>query len=62
MRLIITQDALDDLAEIGRYSEREWGQAQKQTYLAALRARMTAVLSRPGLGRLRTTSTDGFVA
>jgi toxin ParE1/3/4 len=53
MRLIVTQDALNDLAEIGRYSEREWGRAPKQAYLKAFRDRMTSLLSRPGLGRLR---------
>lgn len=52
-RLVITDAAQTDLSDIGRYTEREWGAAQRRRYLEAIRARLMELRENPGIGAPR---------
>lgn len=53
MRLVVSAPAREDLKIISRYTEMEWGSAQKKRYLRQIRARFSALRRYPGLGRAR---------
>ena len=50
----ITPRARDDLKNIGRYTERNWGKAQRNKYLKNLDKRFNWLAESPHLGMLRT--------
>lgn len=52
-KLAIAAAARDDLRNIARYTEREWGADQARRYLHALRSRLALLRERPRLGRPR---------
>jgi Plasmid stabilization system protein len=56
----ITPRARDDLKNIGRYTERKWGKAQRNTYLKRLATRFNWLAENPQLGQHRTDIEDGY--
>jgi toxin ParE1/3/4 len=47
----LTEKAKEDLKSIGRYTEKAWGRAQRNKYLALLDERFHTLAKEPGLGR-----------
>lgn len=47
----LTQKALDDLKDIARYTEKEWGREQRNIYLAMLDACFHGISADPEKGR-----------
>jgi toxin ParE1/3/4 len=56
----LTRAAREDLAEIGRYTERRWGPAQRRDYLAQLDARMESLVDHPQMGMARDDVRPGY--
>ena len=56
----ITPRAQDDLKNIGRYTERQWGNRQRNTYLKALKKRFGWLAEDPQLGKHRTDVAEGY--
>jgi toxin ParE1/3/4 len=59
-RYRLTRTARQDLAEIGRYTERRWGVAQRRAYLAQLDARMDLLVDHPQVGVAREDVRPGY--
>ena len=59
-RVRVTPRALEDLKNIGRYSERTWGKAQRNLYLKSLENRFKWLADSPLLGRHRTEICEGY--
>jgi toxin ParE1/3/4 len=49
----LSRDAEQDIAEIGRYTQRTWGLRQRRIYLRNLARRMKMLASRPQIGVAR---------
>lgn len=58
--LRVTPRAQDDLRNIGRYMERQWGKRQRNTYLKALEKRFGCLAESPQLGKRRTDVAEGY--
>ena len=58
--LRVAATAEQDLAEIGRYTERHWGVEQKNVYLAAMRERLNQIRSAPEQGAPRDHIQPGY--
>lgn len=56
----ITPRAQDNLKNIGRYTERTWGKAQRNRYLKSLEARFQWLAEKPLLGKHRTDICEGY--
>ncbi|MGB1373754.1 MAG: type II toxin-antitoxin system RelE/ParE family toxin [Aequoribacter sp.] len=56
----ITPRARDDLKNIGRYTERAWGKAQRNRYLKSLDARFNWLAENLLLGKHRTDICEGY--
>ena len=56
----VTPRALDDLKNIGRYTERQWGKRQRNTYLKALEKRFNWLADNPKLGKHRPDIAKGY--
>lgn len=56
----ITPRAYEDLKEIGRYTERNWGRQQRNTYLSNLVQHFQQLASEPGLGKHRPEIAEGY--
>ena len=56
----ITPRARDDLKNIGRYTERTWGKAQRNIYLKSIEARFQWLAESPLLGKHRTDISEGY--
>ena len=56
----ITPRARDDLKNIGRYTERTWGKAQRNLYLKSLEKRFHWLAENPLLGKQRTDICEGY--
>jgi toxin ParE1/3/4 len=50
----VTPRALEDLKNIGRYTEQQWGRHQRNIYLKALEKRFVWLAENPQLGKHRT--------
>jgi len=59
-RFRITPRARDDLKNIGRYTERQWGKAQRNAYLKDLEKRFGWLAENPQLGKHRSDVTAGY--
>ncbi len=60
-RLIkITPRARDDLKNIGRYTERNWGKAQRNQYLKNIDTRVKWLAQNPLSGKHRTDIREGY--
>jgi toxin ParE1/3/4 len=56
----LTPSARDDLKNIGRYTERQWGKTQRNTYLRDLEKRFGWLAENPQLGKHRSDITEGY--
>ncbi|MFV1984538.1 MAG: type II toxin-antitoxin system RelE/ParE family toxin [Thiohalomonadales bacterium] len=56
----ITPRALDDLKNIGRYTEQNWGKVQRDLYLKNLEKRFNWLADSPGLGKHRPEINKDF--
>jgi toxin ParE1/3/4 len=56
----VTPRALEDLKNIGRYTEQQWGKRQRNTYLRALEKRFNWLTENPQLGKHRTDVAEGY--
>ena len=56
----VTPRALEDLKNIGRYTEQQWGKRQRNTYLRALEKRFSWLAENPRLGEHRTDVAEGY--
>ena len=56
----VTPRALEDLKNIGRYTEQQWGKRQRNTYLRALEKRFSWLAENPQLGKHRTDVAEGY--
>ncbi|MFU8763547.1 MAG: type II toxin-antitoxin system RelE/ParE family toxin [Haliea sp.] len=56
----VTPRAQDDLKNIGRYTERQWGKRQRNTYLKALEKRFGWLAENSQLGKQRTDVAEGY--
>ena len=56
----VTPRALDDLKNIGRYTERQWGKRQRNTYLKALEKRFNWLAENQKLGKQRPDIAEGY--
>ncbi len=59
-RFRITPRARDDLNNIGRYTERQWGKAQRNAYLKDLEKRFRGLAENPRLGKHRSDIAEGY--
>lgn len=51
---ILTPNAKITMREIGRYTQKQWGRAQRVKYLAMIDRRFVALAEDPAMGRQRT--------
>ncbi len=56
----VTQRALSDLKNIGRYTERAWGKVQRNQYLKSIESRFLWLAKNPLLGKHRTDISEGY--
>jgi len=56
----VTPRAQDDLKNIGRYTERQWGKTQRNAYLKALEKRFGWLAENPQLGKQRTDVAESY--
>jgi toxin ParE1/3/4 len=56
----VTPRALEDLKNIGRYTEQQWGKSQRNTYLKALEKRFSWLAKNPQLGKHRKDAAEGY--
>ena len=56
----VTPRALQDLKNIGRYTEQQWGRRQRNTYLKALEKRFGWLADNPQLGKHRMDVAEGY--
>tara|TARA_R110000822_G_scaffold224556_2_gene357515 strand:+ start:432 stop:731 length:300 start_codon:yes stop_codon:yes gene_type:complete len=56
----VTPRALEDLKNIGRYTEQQWGKRQRNTYLRVLEKRFSRLAENPQLGKHRTDIAEGY--
>lgn len=56
----ITPRARDDLKNIGRYTERQWGKSQRNAYLQDFEKRFRWLAENPQLGKHRADVTEGY--
>ena len=56
----ITPRARDDLKKIARYTEIQWGKAQRTKYLRALEKSFHRLALSPRLGKLREDVAEGY--
>lgn len=56
----VTPRAREDLKNIGRYTERTWGKAQRNRYLKSIEARFHWLAENPQLGKHRTDICEGY--
>ena len=55
----VTPRAQEDLKNIGRYTEQQWGRHQRNIYLKALAQRFYWLVENPQLGKHRTDVPEG---
>jgi toxin ParE1/3/4 len=60
MRYRLTPRAEADLVDIVEYTSRIWGDAQAETYLRRVFARLEWLAEHPALGRARPEIKDGY--
>lgn len=56
----ITPRARDDLKDIGRYTERQWGKRQRNTYLKEFEKRFHWFAENPRLGKNCSDISEGY--
>jgi len=56
----VTPRAREDLKNIGRYTEQQWGKRQRNIYLKALEKRFYWLAENPQLGKHRPDVAEGY--
>jgi len=56
----LTLRALEDIKNIGRYTEQQWGKAQRNRYLRDLQQRLAWLADSPSLGKPRPDVAPGY--
>lgn len=56
----VTPRAQQDLKNIGRYTQRTWGETQRTLYLKSLETRFNWLADNPLLGKHRTEICEGY--
>lgn len=56
----VTPRAQEDLKNIGRYTEQQWGRRQRNTYLKALEKRFGWLAENPQLDKHRPDVAEGY--
>ncbi len=56
----VTPKALEDLKNIGRYTERRWGTTQRNAYLKTIEKRFDWLASNPQIGKHRPDVAEGY--
>jgi len=59
-RFTLSEDAVADLREIGRFTLRQWGAEQRNRYLAQLDRQFARIAVNPNLGRARPEIGEGI--
>ena len=59
-RLRISGPAQRDLSQIGTYTKKTWGAAQKKKYLGQIKQTLAVLAEAPGLGTLREDIAEGL--
>jgi toxin ParE1/3/4 len=59
-RYRITPKAQDDLRNIGRYTQQQWGRAQRNEYLKKLEKRFVWLAQQPEFGKHRPEVGDSY--
>lgn len=59
-RLVIAKLAQADVRDIKRYTGERWGVEQKNRYISAIRARLSALREHSEIGRLRPEYGDSY--
>ena len=59
-RYILSPEAKTDIANIRKYTARQWGKAQTDKYTLQLRERMRWLADNPMLGRARDEVKEGY--
>jgi toxin ParE1/3/4 len=59
-RFRLTNEAVCDLKEIGRYTQNHWGQEQRNRYLVLLDAAFHQLALNPGKGKDCSNIKDGY--
>ena len=59
-RFVLTHWASNDLKDIGRYSEKNWGKKQRNQYLRDLAKRFSWLAEHPKLGKHRTDVNQNY--
>lgn len=59
-RYILSPEAKKDIANIRKYTTRQWGKAQTDKYTLQLRERMRWLADNPMLGRARDEVKEGY--
>ena len=60
IKFTLSEDALNDLRRVGRYTQKEYGVEQRKNYLAQLDKRFVQLSKSPHLGRERPEIKPGF--
>ena len=60
VKVRVTPRARDDLSNIGRYTEQNWGKAQRNRYLKSIDARFHWLAENPYLGKQRSDICKGY--
>jgi toxin ParE1/3/4 len=58
----VTPRAREDLINIGRYTEQQWGKSQRNTYLKKIEQRFTWLASNPNIGKPRPEISEDFMS
>ena len=61
-RVLLSRMAEQDVEEIGRYTQREWGKAQRRSYIAGIAARCALLSRTPHMGAIRDNVRPGASA
>jgi toxin ParE1/3/4 len=59
-KLVVSDAARQDLRDIARYTEKNWGSARKDTYLEAIKGRFRLIRERPTAGAPRDEIRPGY--
>jgi len=59
-KFLLTRQALEDLREIGRYTQERWGREQRRYYLALLDRSFNGLAENPSQGQRCDEIRDGY--
>ena len=60
LKLKLAKEAKKDIKAIGRYTQKQWGEAQRRVYIRSLYDRFEWLIENPGLGKNRSDIHEGY--